>query len=230
MVAPDSHILWSLNLEGTARPAPPPVDGGPQPAIGGTGPVVNPGSYQARLTTKGGAQSVPLEVLLDPRLKDTVTEQDTAGHWDLAMKANEDVEALHRAVNQMRTLRSDLETMKKWAGGKPDAKALLDSADAFDKKMRPIEEQLIQVNMKASEDNLRYPNQLNEQYDTFVATVDATGWGWRASARGARETSTPYPTATARAATEPLTRRLTRRRCGTRRASIFCIILVPDDK
>jgi len=26
--------------------------------------------------------------------------------------------------------------------------------------------------MKASEDNLRYPNQLNEQYDTFVATVD----------------------------------------------------------
>ena len=27
--------------------------------------------------------------------------------------------------------------------------------------------------MKASEDNLRYPNRLNEQYDTFIATVDA---------------------------------------------------------
>jgi hypothetical protein len=26
--------------------------------------------------------------------------------------------------------------------------------------------------MKASEDNLRYPNQLNEQYDTFIATVN----------------------------------------------------------
>jgi len=26
--------------------------------------------------------------------------------------------------------------------------------------------------MKASEDNLRYPNRLNEQYDTFIATVD----------------------------------------------------------
>jgi hypothetical protein len=38
--------------------------------------------------------------------------------------------------------------------------------------MAPIEEQLIQVNMKASEDNLRYPNQLNEQYDTFIATVN----------------------------------------------------------
>jgi len=39
--------------------------------------------------------------------------------------------------------------------------------------MTPIEEELIQVNMKASEDNLRYPNRLNEQYDTFIATVDA---------------------------------------------------------
>ncbi len=26
--------------------------------------------------------------------------------------------------------------------------------------------------MKASEDNLRYPNRLNEQYDTFIATVN----------------------------------------------------------
>jgi hypothetical protein len=38
--------------------------------------------------------------------------------------------------------------------------------------MTPIEEQLIQVNMKASEDNLRYPNRLNEQYDTFIGTID----------------------------------------------------------
>jgi hypothetical protein len=38
--------------------------------------------------------------------------------------------------------------------------------------MTSIEEQMIQVNMKASEDNLRYPNRLNEQYDTFIATVD----------------------------------------------------------
>lgn len=38
--------------------------------------------------------------------------------------------------------------------------------------MAAIEEQLIQVSMKASEDNLRYPNRLNEQYDTFSATVD----------------------------------------------------------
>jgi hypothetical protein len=33
--------------------------------------------------------------------------------------------------------------------------------------MTPVEEQLIQVKMKSSEGNLRYPNMLNEQYASF---------------------------------------------------------------
>jgi hypothetical protein len=31
--------------------------------------------------------------------------------------------------------------------------------------------------MAASEDNLRYPNMLNEQYDTFAATLDTEDFG-----------------------------------------------------
>ncbi len=33
--------------------------------------------------------------------------------------------------------------------------------------MTPVEETLIQVKMKSSEGNLRYPNELNEQYASF---------------------------------------------------------------
>ena len=33
--------------------------------------------------------------------------------------------------------------------------------------MKPVEENLIQVKMKSSEGNLRYPNMLNEQYASF---------------------------------------------------------------
>ena len=36
---------------------------------------------------------------------------------------------------------------------------------------------LVQVKMAASEDNLRYPNMLNEQYDTFSATLDSEDFG-----------------------------------------------------
>jgi hypothetical protein len=72
----------------------------------------------------------------------------------------------------MRTLRSNFETLKAWADQDPRAKDLLASVAQFEEHVAPIEAKLIQVQMKASEDNLRYPNQLNEQYDTFIATVD----------------------------------------------------------
>lgn len=72
----------------------------------------------------------------------------------------------------MRASRTKLAELQRQTATDSNTKALVDAAANFDKKMAPIEERLIQVNMKASEDNLRYPNQLNEQYDTFIATVN----------------------------------------------------------
>jgi hypothetical protein len=43
----------------------------------------------------------------------------------------------------------------------------------MEKKMSAIEEKLIQVNMKSTEGNLVYPNELNEQFYTFSLTVEA---------------------------------------------------------
>jgi triphosphoribosyl-dephospho-CoA synthetase len=36
-----------------------------------------------------------------------------------------------------------------------------------------VEDELIQVNMKASELNLAFPNMLNEQFDSFAASVES---------------------------------------------------------
>jgi hypothetical protein len=52
-------------------------------------------------------------------------------------------------------------------------KALVEQAGALDKKMAPVEEQLIQVNMKGSEANLAFPNMLNEQLDGLAGIVQA---------------------------------------------------------
>jgi len=38
--------------------------------------------------------------------------------------------------------------------------------------MKPVEEELIQVNMKGSEANLAFPNMLNEAFDSFRASLD----------------------------------------------------------
>ncbi|MBS0375789.1 MAG: glycosyl hydrolase [Proteobacteria bacterium] len=140
---------------------------------GPRGPVVIPGHYQVRLTVHGQSQTVPLEIVLDPRLKGQVGERDLAALDDLAMRTWRDIDALHRAVNQIRDTRGRLQTLQKWSAGRESAKPVLAAADALIAKMAPIEGRLVQVQMAASEDNLRYPNMLNEQYDTFISLLDS---------------------------------------------------------
>jgi photosystem II stability/assembly factor-like uncharacterized protein len=170
-VLPDAagmnRFAWDLRVEDPVQ-----IPGAFYSDEGPRGPVVNPGSYVVRLTTRNGTQSAPLEVVLDPRLKDTVTADDIAAHWELVKKTADDIEALHRAVNEMRAGRTALEKVQQQAGTDTHPRAFTAAVTGFERRMTPIEEQLLQVNMKASEDNLRYPNRLNEQYDTFLATVN----------------------------------------------------------
>ena len=135
------------------------------------GPLVIPGTYQVKLNVKGKTQTAPLEVKLDPRLQNSVTAADMQKQIDLAFKVQQDIDALHRAVNQIRQLRANLQTLQKWAGEGSSSSEVVSAARALDQKMTPVEESLIQVKMKSSEGNLRYPNMLNEQYSSFSDLV-----------------------------------------------------------
>ncbi len=131
------------------------------------GPLVVPGTYQVKLTVKGKTQSAPLNVVIDPRIQNQVTTADLQSQIELARKVQQDIDALHRAVNQIRGLRANLLTLEKWtASGSPNNEVIA-AAKGLDEKMSPVEANLIQVKMKSSEGNLRYPNMLNEQYATF---------------------------------------------------------------
>jgi photosystem II stability/assembly factor-like uncharacterized protein len=139
--------------------------------IGPRGPLVLPGTYTLRLTAEGKTLTAPLEVKLDPRVRLASGALET--QFALAMKVRDSIDQLHRAVNQIRNLRSQLATLKKWAGDTASGKRVGAAADKIDQEMSPIEAQLIQVKMKSSEGNLRYPNMLNEQFDTFRATIES---------------------------------------------------------
>ena len=131
------------------------------------GPLVNPGKYEVKLTVNGKTQSEPLEVVIDPRIKEQVAGGGLQKQIELAFKVKDDIDSLHRAVNQIRDLRANLETLEKWtAEGKPNSE-VISSAKALGQKMTPVEEELIQVKMKSSEGNLSVPNMLNEQYASF---------------------------------------------------------------
>jgi uncharacterized coiled-coil DUF342 family protein len=98
--------------------------------------------------------------------------EDLQKEFDLGIKIRDRNHELHTAVNQIRQLRGELNTLKKWAGESTEAKQVIAAADALDKKMTPIEEQLMQVKMKSSEGSLRYPIQLNEQFDSLSHTIE----------------------------------------------------------
>ena len=135
---------------------------------------VLPGTYQVKMTVGSSSQTGALEIKPDPRVK--VSDADMRQQFDLAMKVRERINDLHKAVNQIRDLRSQLQILKKRLGetpnAKPSAKEVLDAAASLDKKMTAVEQELIQIKMKSSEGNLRYPSMLNEQFDSFRYTVE----------------------------------------------------------
>ncbi|HEV2022700.1 MAG TPA: hypothetical protein VGQ94_09230, partial [Terriglobales bacterium] len=142
---------------------------------GPEGPLVLPGTYQVKMTEGGQSQTAPLEIKPDPRVK--AADADLRRQFELAMKVRERITELHKAVNQIRDLRSQLQILKKrlaeQASAKPGVQQVLDAAAALDMKMTAVEQELIQIKMKSSEGNLRYPNMLNEQFDSFRYSVES---------------------------------------------------------
>ena len=162
-----NRYAWNLRWE-------PPVqipgafysDQGPQ------GPLAMPGDYTVKLTVGKESQTQPLKIVIDPRVKN-VTSDDLQKQFELAMQVRDANQELHQAVNQIRTMRRELKAIQSRFEDDAKLKALVQQAGALDAKMAPVEEQLIQVNMKGSEANLAFPNMLNEQLDSLSAVVQA---------------------------------------------------------
>ncbi len=162
-----NRYAWNLRWEAPVKiPGAFYSDQGPQ------GPIVMPGQYTVKLTVGGQSQTQPLEIVMDPRVKN-VPMGALQKQFDLAMQVRDANNELHRAVNQIRRLRSELKLFHTRFEDDARLKPVLVQADELDKKMTPIEEHLIQVNMKGSEANLAFPNMLNEQLDSFSSAVQA---------------------------------------------------------
>jgi photosystem II stability/assembly factor-like uncharacterized protein len=162
-----NRFWWDLRYESPVK-----VPAAFYAGIGPRGPLVLPGQYTARLTVAGKSYTAPLEIKLDPRVK--LAPGDLEKQFELSMKVRDRINQMHEAINQIRNLRSQLATLKKWAGDTAPAKVINEAADKVEHEMAPVEAQLIQVKMKSSEGNLRYPNMLNEQFDSFRASVESS--------------------------------------------------------
>ena len=135
------------------------------------GPLALPGDYQVKLTAAGVSQTAPLHLVIDPREKDAAEAIQKS--FDLGVQVTQRISQLHQAINEIRATKSEIDALHKRFGEKEPLKPALAAADDLEKKAFAIEAQLMQVNMKSSEGNLVFPNELNEEFYTFSRVIEA---------------------------------------------------------
>src|SRR5438105_8732165 len=161
-----SRFAWDLRYDDPMH-----IPGAFYSSTGPKGPLALPGDYQVKLAVGGKSQTAPLHLVIDPR-----TKGDEAGlqnQFALATQVKDRISQLHQTVNEIRDLRSQIQTLHKRFGDDQRLKPALATADDLDHKMSEVEQKLIQINMKGSEANLAFPDMLNERFDTFSHTIDA---------------------------------------------------------
>ena len=161
-----NRYAWNLRWEPPVK-----IPGAFYSGNGPQGPLVLPGNYTVKLTVGGQTTSQPLEIVMDPRVRN-MNPADLEKQFALLMQVGDANTELHRAVNEVRDLRAQIKQLHTRFDSDPKMKSLLAQADALDNKMKPVEEELIQVNMKGSEANLAFPNMLNEAFDSFRSSLD----------------------------------------------------------
>jgi hypothetical protein len=159
-----NRLVWDLRMSDPAQ-IPGAFYSGPTPR----GALVPPGRYQVKLTLDGQSRTAPLTVIADPRVKNS--EAAIAAKTALAVATARDIDRLHRAVNGIRKTRAELDRADKALASNASA-PLAAKAAAIDSAMTPIEESLMQVDMKGSEANLAFPGMLNERLATFALNLD----------------------------------------------------------
>ncbi len=160
-----NRFLWDMRFA-TPREIPGAVYDNGRPS----GVLVLPGKYAVKLTVGGQSYSQPIEILPDPRVKSSAA--DLEKQFNLAIQVRDLIAADHDTVMQIRDLRTQLQALQKRIGPDANAKPILDAIDAINKKMAPIESQLIEPKATADQDQLNYGNMLNSQLAYLQNSVD----------------------------------------------------------
>ena len=161
-----NRFVWNMRGEAPAR-VPGAVSWGGRP----TGALVLPGTYQIRLTVADKTFTASAEINKDPRV--AVSAADLEKQYELTVRIWNRVNAGHEAVNQIRSVRGQLDALRKRLNADTNAKPVLDASEALKKKLDAVEEKIIQPKSKSGEDPLNYPIQVVDQLMALQGTVES---------------------------------------------------------
>ena len=130
--------------------------------------LVPPGTYTVKLSVDGQEFSQPLVVRNDPNSggSDDDVQKQTAMLFDL----RKDLESAGDMVNQIETIRAQLESLKGLLRGNADVRT---AADDLDKKLIDIEDNLIQRKFTGQgQDTVRFPPKLISKINYLAGGVN----------------------------------------------------------
>src|SRR5262249_13598070 len=139
-----------------------------------SGPVGPPGSYRVRLTVGEQMFEQDFEVRKDPRLR--IEDAELHEQFELLQRVHTRLSETHRAINELRAMRRRAEDWAARTEDKPELDAVRKAALEVVERLKPIEAELIQVDIKAKGEQLNFPIRLNGKLAALSGVI-ATGDG-----------------------------------------------------
>ncbi|MFQ5824343.1 MAG: glycosyl hydrolase [bacterium] len=133
------------------------------------GPVAVPGNYQVRLVVGDKTITQPFEIKKDPRIEITLDEFQE--QFALLIQIRDKVSEAHEAVISIRDIRKQVDALVKRMKDQPSEEAIAETAKSLKEKLTAVEEEIIQVKIKARQDALNYPIKLNNKLASLASVV-----------------------------------------------------------
>ncbi len=136
------------------------------------GPAAAPGSYRAELVVGKDTLEQSFDILKDPRIE--ATDEDLQAQFDFLIAVRDKLSEAHQAVIDIRSLREDIEYLKRKLKEKENAQNALAALDEIDEEMTAIENELHETRNEARQDPLNFGIKLNNRL-AYLATHESAG-------------------------------------------------------
>jgi photosystem II stability/assembly factor-like uncharacterized protein len=158
-----NHFLWNMNYPSAKK-----FDGMILWWASLAGPIAYPGQYSVALSVNGKVQKENFNILKNP-LSET-TQADVKEQFDFVKSIRDKVDESHKAIIEIRNLRSQFTEFKKNNNDKEFIKLI----DQLDSNALDVEKTLYQTKNKSGQDPLNYPIRLTNKlaHINSLATIN----------------------------------------------------------
>jgi len=163
-----NRFIWNRQYEGSVL-----VPGHPMWAAFSAGPTAPPGKYTVKLTNNGVTHKQGFTIKLNPNLKKHLgtTERELQEQFEFLLKIRDKTTEIHKTVLQIRSIKSDLVSLKERLSEVTGGEKIAKNADEIIKKLSTVEAKMLQVKSKSSQDPLNFPIKVNNKIAALAGVV-----------------------------------------------------------